>query len=301
MKLNKTREELIEMYINSLNEGILPWRKGWINGKNINGVSKLEYRGINQLMLNYITYKERYNDNRWYTYKQVEKLGLKLKNAKGKGVPIEFWSAYNTKLKKRFNFKEYEEYVEKHPEEKMNFRILVTTAMVFNGSLVEGLEPCVVKSSNIESSNYILKILDKLKVKYEEQGNEAFYNVLEDKITLPEKEKFIDPYSYYATQLHEICHSTGNSKRLNRNLISNDRQDYAREELIAEISSSFIMQELNFPVEAEHYDNHKAYINSWISILKDKPSELFKAINESNKVCNYVNDLIKVKSKEMER
>lgn len=298
MKLNKTREELINMYISSLEEGEIPWRKRWISGANINGISKLEYKGINQLMLNFITYKEKYNDNRWFTYKQINDLGLKLVDAKGKGVPVEFWSAYNYKLKKRFNIKEYEEYIDKYPEQKEDFRIIDRTAIVFNGSLIEGLEPINNNRINIDESIYIRNILNKLKVKYEEIGNQAFYNPQEDMIILPKRELFVDKYSYYATQLHEICHSTGHESRLNRNLQVKDKKEYAREELIAEISSSFLMQDLNIPTTAEHYDNHKAYIQSWISILKDKPNELFKAINKSNKVVKFIDEKLKEKNKE---
>ena len=50
-----------------------------------------------------------------------------------------------------------------------------------------------------------------------------------------------------------------------------------------------------------HYDNHKTYIKSWIEILEDKPNELFKAINESNKVCDYINNKIQNKLKENAR
>lgn len=56
---------------------------------------------------------------------------------------------------------------------------------------------------------------------------------------LPPSSKFFDKYSYYATQLHELSHATGHSSRLNRNLNNQNKKDYAREELIAEISSSF--------------------------------------------------------------
>lgn len=291
MKTNKTREELIKMYIDTLSEGEIPWRKRWINDSNINGITKIEYKGINQLMLNFITYKEKYNDNRWFTYKQIENLGLKLNNAKGKGVPIEFWSAYNIKTKKKFNFKEYSDYIEKNPEEKENFRVIVKNAVVFNGALIEGLPEIKIKDKNIKPSSYIQKILRELEVSYEEKGNQAYYNILEDKITLPKKEMFIDEYSYYATQLHEICHSTGHQKRLNRNM-ENNKLDYAREELIAEISSSFLMQDLKIPSETEHYDNHKAYIQNWISILSDKPNELFKAISEANNITKFLDNKI---------
>ena len=61
------------------------------------------------------------------------------------------------------------------------------------------------------------------------------------------------------------------------------------------------MQKLDINPKLEDYNNHKAYIQSWIQILKDKPNELFKAINEANKVCNYIEEKIKVKEKETVR
>lgn len=157
--------------------------------------------------------------------------------------------------------------------------------------------------NNIETSKKISKIIKNLGVGYIERGDSAFYNIEEDEITLPEKYKFIDKYSYYATQLHEICHSTGHINRLNRNMNIKNNEDRAREELIAEISSSFLMVNLNVNPKAEHYENHKSYIQSWISILENNPNELFRAINESNNVCKYIREILisKNKKKEMER
>ena len=120
---------------------------------------------------------------------------------------------------------------------------------------------------------------------------------------MQEKYNFIDKYSYYATQLHEICHSTGHINRLNRNMNIKNNEDRAREELIAEISSSFLMVNLNVNPKAEHYENHKSYIQSWISILENNHNELIRAINESKNVCKYIREILisKNKKKEMER
>ena len=85
---------------------------------------------------------------------------------------------------------------------------------------------------------------------------------------------------------------------MHRNLFSEDKKDYAREELIAEISSSFLMQKFNIDVKAEHIDNHKSYIQSWIKLLEDKPQELFSAISESNKVFEYISDKSKIRDRE---
>ena len=303
MKISKTKEELVNMYIDSLKEGKIPWRERWVSSLNVNGISDKEYKGINQLLLSYVTYKEQYNDNRWFTYYQIKQKGYKLKDAKGKGIPVEFYSVYDIKNKKKVDFADYERLVNERPETKVNYRLICNTSYVFNASLIEGVpeQDKYPYDKSIPTNNFIKKIISKLGVKYSERGNEAFYSPTTDEIVLPESKKFYDEYSYYATQLHEISHSTGSKERLNRNIDFKDKKSYAREELVAEISSSFLMAKLGIVPESEDYNNHKSYIQSWISILEDKPNELFKAINESNKVYDYINDLVKVKDKEIER
>lgn len=302
-KLSLTRERLVKMYIDSLQEGQLPWRSRWINGININGNTKIAYKGVNQLLLSLVSANEHYRDPRWFTYVQVQSKGYKLKNAKGKGVPVEFWYVYDLKNKRKVDFSEYEKIIESKPEEKENYRVSWKCTFVYNAAHIEGLPEISTNKSmkKVEIPKFISNIIKNLGVKYNEYGNRAFYRPSTDEIFLPPKENFIDKYSYYATQLHELCHSTGNEKRLNRNLCNGNEKDYAREELIAEISSSFLMQTLNVDVGAEHYDNHKAYIKSWIDILEDKPNELFTAINESNKVCDYIEQIGKIKKRSLER
>ena len=303
MKISKTKEELVNMYIDSLKEGKIPWRERWVSSLNVNGISDKEYKGINQLLLSYVTYKEQYNDNRWFTYYQIKQKGYKLKDAKGKGIPVEFYSVYDIKNKKKVDFADYERLVNERPETKVNYRLICNTSYVFNASLIEGVpeQDKYPYDKSIPANNFIKKIISKLGVKYSERGNEAFYSPTTDEIVLPESKKFYDEYSYYATQLHEISHSTGSKERLNRNIDFKDKKSYAREELVAEISSSFLMAKLGIIPETEDYNNHKSYIQSWISILEDKPNELFKAINESNKVYDYINNLVRIKDKEMER
>lgn len=286
MKISKTKEELVNMYIDSLKEGKIPWRERWVSSLNVNGISDKEYKGINQLLLSYVTYKEQYNDNRWFTYYQIKQKGYKLKDAKGKGIPVEFYSVYDIKNKKKVDFADYERLVNERPETKVNYRLICNTSYVFNAILIEGVpeQDKYPYDKSIPANNFIKKIISKLGVKYSERGNEAFYSPSTDEIVLPESKKFYDEYSYYATQLHEISHSTGSKDRLNRNIDFKDKKSYAREELVAEISSSFLMTKLGIIPESEDYNNHKSYIQSWISILEDKPNELFKAINESNKV-----------------
>lgn len=297
---SKTREQLVKMYLDALKENKIPWRERWYSDLNKNGVTNTEYRGVNQLILSYVAYKEKYKDNRWLTYKQIKENNYKITNVKGKGVPIEFWSVYDIKNKIRLDFPTYEKIIEKTPERKKDFKVFCNTTYVFNASLIEGIKPNEKNNRNTIPTNiYFKRLISKLHIEYIEEGNKAYYIPSKDTIVLPPSSKFFDKYSYYATQLHELSHATGHSSRLNRNLNNQNKKDYAREELIAEISSSFLMQKLNVKVHEDDYNNHKSYIQSWILLLEDKPNELFKAVGEANKICDYLDS--KVKNKEKER
>lgn len=63
--------------------------------------------------------------------------------------------------------------------------------------------------------------------------------------------------------------------------------DYAKEELRAEIASSFVNSGLGI-ISSSVMENHKAYIQSWIRIIEDKESELFSAITDAEKIADYM-------------
>ena len=65
---------------------------------------------------------------------------------------------------------------------------------------------------------------------------------------------------------------------------------YAKEELRAEIGSSFLMQKLGLEYDERHLNNHKAYVRGWLDIIKNKPQELFLAISDANKIVSYLED-----------
>jgi antirestriction protein ArdC len=58
---------------------------------------------------------------------------------------------------------------------------------------------------------------------------------------MPEFADFHTSDDYYSTLAHELCHATGHVDRLARpSLISTKREDYAREELVAELGAAFV-------------------------------------------------------------
>ena len=46
--------------------------------------------------------------------------------------------------------------------------------------------------------------------------------------------------------------------------------------------------ELHAEASASHIDNHKAYVQSWIQAIREKPETLVKAIKDAQAAANYM-------------
>lgn len=298
-KYSIVKTNLFSMYLKSLEENIIPWEKMWTTKIPKNVVTNIEYNGINNLMLSYIANKRGYKSNRWCTFKQMKDNRWKFREcAKGKGIKIEYFSKFNVKENKKYSFKEYQEIIEKYPEMEEDFTTIRKYTEVYNEDIIEGIPKEKTQEQPIPMNDYIDNIIKNLGVKYEEEGSSAYYDIEEDKVIIPPSEKFKSVYAYYATQLHELAHATGHSSRMNRKFgTEKGSLDYAREELRAEISSSFFMQKLGLQYDKKHLDNHKAYVQNWIKLLKSNSEELFKAISDADKIFDYLEDKSINKSK----
>lgn len=97
---------------------------------------------------------------------------------------------------------------------------------------------------------------------------------------------------YYGTLLHELGHATGHESRLNREGVTKGgltnsfgSPGYAKEELVAEMTSAFIAMETGIPFDD---DNHKAYIQSWAEVLSKDENAIFKAAKEAGAAADYM-------------
>lgn len=98
----------------------------------------------------------------------------------------------------------------------------------------------------------------------------AYYSILNDGIVMPEKAQFVDGESFYGTLFHEMTHSTGSESRLNRIKPSAFGSDeYAKEELIAELGSALVAQ--RYGISKNVKDESAAYLKSWLNSLKESP------------------------------
>lgn len=98
----------------------------------------------------------------------------------------------------------------------------------------------------------------------------AYYSISKDGIVMPEKAQFVDGESFYGTLFHEMTHSTGAESRLNRIKPSTfGSEDYAREELVAELGSALVAQ--RYGISKNVKDESAAYVKSWLNSLKESP------------------------------
>ena len=106
---------------------------------------------------------------------------------------------------------------------------------------------------------------------------------------MPLRDDFYSSESFYGTALHELTHWSGGAKRLNRQVCNHFGSDsYAFEELIAEIASIFLSTQTGIKLDDKHFQNHVAYIASWIRILKSDSNKIFKASTEAEKAANFL-------------
>ena len=274
------RKEIVDKVIEDLKNGEKPfWQKGWNSSKPVNPTTGNGYKGVNSAILYIRTEEKKYLDNRWVTFKQAESNGWKVKKGE-KAVRLEYWKWEKTIKEKNDKGEEVER------KEALDSP-MVSYFGVFNGEQLENIPKNKLINENFKNNNQIENI-----VKNSEApitfglSEEALYSPREDKIYLPKKEYFEDEEKFYAVALHEIAHSTGHESRLGRfeTGVVPTKENYAREELVAEFSSMFLQQELGIKVidNEKHYDNHKAYLQHYIEILEKDPNELFRAIKQAD-------------------
>jgi len=110
----------------------------------------------------------------------------------------------------------------------------------------------------------------------------ASYSPLLDRIKLPLMEQ------YYSPAFHEAVHSTGATKRLNRNLAASTSQtEYSKEELVAEMGATMLMGRCGI-MTARTEKNSVAYLRSWLEALKNNPTMLVSASAKAEAAAKFI-------------
>ncbi|TCC95119.1 DUF1738 domain-containing protein [Pedobacter hiemivivus] len=298
MAIEKTKPlhvQVAEKLIEQLKEGTAPWQKPW-NSSNLpsfelpyNAVTGNRYKGINTMSL----LMAKYEDPRWMTFNQAASQDWKVKKGE-KGSLIQFVKLTDLLTKRDEQGKPMLDGQGKPLKVQVKLsKPIITSAWVFNAAQVDGLVP--LKQPEITSLGWdpldrAEQLITSSGAAIEHKaGDRAFYSPVRDQITMPIREQFDAPDKYYATLLHELGHWTGHTSRLDRSIMNRfGTEDYAREELRAEIASLLIGQELRIGHDP---GQHTAYVESWIKMLTDTPFEIHAAAADAEKIFGYLMEL----------
>lgn len=115
----------------------------------------------------------------------------------------------------------------------------------------------------------------------------GYYSVSNDSIHMRPFFMHENPDRYFKTVAHECGHATGSASRLNREtLLEYAKEDNSpKEELVAEITSSFVCSYFGIPTEGFY---HQAYVKGYANLLTDSKKELLNAAREAEKASEYI-------------
>lgn len=273
--MNKVYQIITDRIIESLKDGKVPWHRPWTGGGTpCNAVSKKPYRGVNVFMTAMAGYSSPY----WMTFNQCRDMGGMVRKGE-KSTPIIFWKIDIVK--------------DEDDEEKIRKNFILRYYNVFNAEQCDGLpedlypapakaisDPEVDKAGQAVLKSYA----DKPKINTGKGG--AYYRPSDDSIGIPNRSDFDDLQSYWAVLFHELTHSTGASRRLDRDMGAIN-SSYSYEELIAELGSAFLCAESGIGNEAIGRNN-VAYLQGWLSALGSNPEWIIKASAAASKAVDYM-------------
>lgn len=246
-----------------LEAGTRPWIRPWRGTTTARPLRAcgIPYRGLNVFWLWMIADFCGFTSPYWMTYRQAALLGGQVRKGEKSTIAI-FYKSYAKEV-------EAPDTGERTSEAR---RVLKAYA-VFSADQVDGLperfHPAPV-TAPVEPEGREAELdafFAALPIHLRHQGDEAYYEPLVDRITMPSPTLFSGFDQYYATLGHESAHWSGHKSRLDRDLKGRFGSDaYAMEELIAELSSAILGAELGLPVT--HLDHHASYIDHWLTVLK---------------------------------
>lgn len=273
------RQDVTNSVIAMLEKGVAPWQKPWdaVAAMPMNPTTGKAYRGGNAIQLMATAMEKGYTDPRWLTYKQAAAEGWQVRNGE-KGTHIEFWDRGPAPVKTANGEGDGTS------NDKDKPRLIHRIYTVFNAAQISGIPAFERRERTpFEVAQAGEQIMANSGVPItHDQANRAFYDRREDQVHLPPRDSFPDAAGFYGTALHELAHASGHPSRLNRATLNESKhfgdENYAREELRAELASLFLAAEKGIPHDPER---HASYVGAWIRALSEDKNEIFRAAHDA--------------------
>ena len=297
------------------------WKKGWmgVNGS-IQGlpqnISGRTYSGGNSFFLMFNTAEKGYKTPVYMTFKQAKEQNLHVKSGE-KSVPIFKWGlSIKDENGKKVSEEDYNA-MSQEERATMDVRPFPKMFHVFNidqtnleevnkkryDAIVARFKTPEQEVKDTEGM-YVNEALDRMfeqktwhaNIQYDKPADQAFYSPSTDSIVLPMKEQFKlgktpeevyhDGMEYYSTALHEMAHSTGHESRLDRKFGAQGTDNYAHEELIAEMTSALVGSTMGF--DRKILENNANYLSGWLNRLRDKPETITTIMTDVGKASDMI-------------
>jgi len=274
-------DKIVQIIIKKIEDGIdNKWQMPWHNRDfrfpiNTDGY---EYQGLNCFWLWMVKDMRGYTSNQWGTYNQWKQIGG--------DVGGQSSTAYNQYI--------LQPRIGTDDDDNVFIKGFKTWA-VFNRDQVKGLPKLQSEQSFVTEEMITDKAIKQQCINWfanipatiHTGHNKACYVPSKDEIRMPDFDTFRTDIDYYSVLAHEIIHWTGADQRLNRKL-SQERQSYAFEELVAELGSALIAA--NLKIQSKPTDNTTAYLKGWLQAVKKKPKTLWDAMSLAKHAVSFLND-----------
>lgn len=320
-KVDAALQRFAEMLIKRMEEMQKDWHKGWIGGGSMFGlpqnISGRTYEGSNAFLLFLHTAENGYKAPVYMTYGQLYKEGAHVLKGE-KAVPVFKWGfSIKDKDGKKVTEEEFDNMTDDEKKECKRrpflkiypeFNIDQTNMSEVNKEKYDAVVSQFRKTDvpTITDGMYVNKAIDRMmekqewvcKIQYDKEEKGAYYSPAKDIVVLPTKaqfrihpddpeECFKDGQEYYGTALHEMAHSTGHPSRLDRlKPAAFGSPEYAKEELVAELTSAMVGNTLGF--DRRISDNNVAYLQNWISALRKEPKFIVTVMADVNKASRII-------------
>lgn len=317
---------ITDLILNTIEKvGHLPWQKDWVGsgaeGVAKNYVSKKEYTGVNFLLNFDIKFDKEdrpylvpivFTQPYYLTFNQIKETGASLKKDSKARRVIYYTMVFdfdNGTLKfKTTDKQKFTEFVKTNGLTKEDLKEHLTKIPVIKYYNVFRADDCTglvfteaVGNKNVTPIKQAQSIIDGYKnpPTYTFVGDKAYYQPATDSLNMPKINAFKNEASYYCTYFHEMTHSTGHSKRLDRGNDTrvrdgspSDKKAYAFEELVAELGAVFLCSEAGILFHTK--ENSAKYLKGWndalVNELENDNRFFLKASAQSQKAVNHILD-----------
>jgi len=280
------RRQIADRVIKQMEKYGTDWAKPWIVDSRLEPTSLStgkKYNGINYLILAMERAEKGYKSGEWATFNQWRQRDAVVRKGEKGTLVVLYKSA---------TFKHHDE--QTGIDEVVPYYLL-RHFNVWNADQVDGYDPKTKDDEfDFELDTDIVSTVDAYASKTgidRRQADEvrAYYSPTNDFINIPPAKSFRDAEGYAGTVLHELIHATGHKSRLDRKLVAqNGSQDYAYEELVAELGAAMLCGSLG--ITPDPRPDHAKYLNSWIKRLKDEPAIILKAAAKAQAAANWLDD-----------